>query len=762
MRLMRTKILSGLLLSLAVAGPAWAFEPFTVRDIRVEGIQRTEAGTVFSYLPVKVGEQFTNEKSTEAVRALFATGFFQDVRIDVKDNVIVVSVHERPAIASIDFIGMSEFDKDTLKKALAEVGLGESKIFDRSILEKAEQELKRQYLSRGFYDAQFTTTVTPLERNRVGINFAVTENDVTKIRQIHIVGNKAFPESDLLDLFELRTPGFWTWYTKNDQYSRQKLSADLENLRAFYLNRGYLDFSIDSNQVSISPDRKEIYITIGLNEGEKYTVSGVKITGDLILPEEEFKKLVKVFPGETFSREKMTETTKAMTDRLGNEGYAFANVNAVPDVDKEKREVAFTIFVDPGKRTYVRRVNIGGNARTRDEVIRREIRQMEGAWYDAELLNRSKKRVDRLGFFDDVSIETKPVPEASDQVDVNMNVKERATGSFTLGAGFSSAEKLVISGSISQQNIFGTGNALTLGVNTSRSQRTISLSFTDPYFTKDGVSLGYDLYHKTVDTSSLNAVQPYKTVSDGAGIRLGYPIAEDDTLSFGLVVDKTKVTLVDDSPPQYHQFVDVFGTSVTSLIANAGWARDKRDSFIYPREGTYQRATLEMATPPLDLRYAKAGYQFQYWIPFRARDAWMLNIDLGYGHGYDGKVMPFFKNYYAGGIGSVRGYGQSSLGPKYETDTIGGNRKLVLNSEYYFPMPGTGLDKSFRLSWFVDAGQVWGQDEKFAFGDLRYSTGLGFAWSSPLGPLKFSMGFPLNKKKGDETERFQFQIGTVF
>ena len=759
---MKNKFLPGLLAGAVVALPVWAFEPFVVKDIRVEGIQRTEAGTVFNYLPVKVGETFTDEKSTQALRALFATGFFKDVRIDVDKGVIVVVVEERPAIASIDFIGMSEFDKETLKKALDDLGLGESKIFERAILEKAEQELKRQYLSKGYYDAQFVTTVTPLERNRVGINFAVAENSIAKIRQIHIVGNKIFSEPELLDLFQLRTPGVWTWYTKNDQYSRQKLSADLENLRTFYLNRGYLDFSIETNQVSISADKKDIFITIGVNEGAQYKLSSVKLTGDLTVPENELRALVKVAPGEIFSREKITETTKLITDRLGNDGYAFANVNAVPEVDKDKKEVAFTIFVDPGKRAYVRRVNIGGNTKTRDEVIRREVRQMEGAWYDAALLNRSKKRVDRLGFFDDVSIETKPVPETHDQVDINMGVKERSTGSFSLGAGFSSAEKVALSASVSQQNIFGSGNALGLNVNTSKSKRTYSLSFTDPYFTKDGVSLGWDVYHRTLDTESLDSVQPYKTVSDGLGVRLGYPISEDDSVKFGAILDKTKVTVFKDSPPQYFQFVDVFGESVTSFSLNAAWARDKRDSFTYPREGTYQQISAEAAVPPLDLRYGKLGYQFQYWLPVFKRDAVMFNVDLGYAHGYGGKEMPFYKNFYAGGIGSVRGYAQSSLGPKYKGDSVGGNRKLVMNTEYYFPMPGTGLDKSFRISLFFDAGQVWGQSDKFDLGDLRYSTGAGFSWNSPFGPLKFSVGFPLNKKDEDEAERFQFQVGTVF
>lgn len=775
---MNRKLLPGLIMALFAAAPAFAFDPFVVKDIRVEGIQRTEAGTVFNYLPVKVGDTFDEGQAAEAIRALFATGFFRDVKIEAENDVIVVIVDERPAIAQIDFVGIKEFDKDALKKSLREVGLAESRIFDRALLDKAEQELKRQYLSRGKYAATITTTVTPLERNRVGINFTVDEGDVAKIRQISIVGAKAVEEDDLLDVFQLTTPGWLTWYTKNDQYSRQKLSADLENLRSYYLDRGYLDFNIDSTQVSITPDKKDIYITVNVTEGERYTVTGVRFTGDLILPESEYLALTTVKPGEIFSRERLTETTKAITDRLGNEGYAFANVNAAPEVDKEKREVAFTVFVDPGRRVYVRRINVGGNTKTRDEVVRRELRQMEGAWYDAAAINKSRTRVDRLGFFDEVNVETPPVPGTTDQVDVNMTVKERATGNLMLGAGFSSSEKVVLSASISQQNLFGSGNALTLGLNTSKSSRTYALSFTDPYYTVDGVSLGWDVYHRTYDPSESYSVAPYKTVSTGAGLRLGYPIAEDDSINFGLTLDRTRITTYEESPSLYKRFCidydgcDINGVgevSVNSLTASAGWARDSRDSFLYPRKGVYQRANLEVAIPPGKLRYTKLNYQYQHWFPFGRDYALMLNGDVGWANGYGGKEVPFYKNFYAGGIGSVRGFEQSTLGPKDNDptsssygDALGGSRKIVGNAEFYFPMPGSGSDRSFRVSAFLDAGYVWGSSDKVKFGDLRYSTGLAFAWNSPIGPLKFSLGMPLKKESGDEIQRFQFQLGSIF
>ena len=762
---MNRKILSGLLIALFTASPAFAFEPFVIRDIRVEGIQRTEAGTVFNYLPAKVGESFDNARAEEAIRSLYATGFFRDVRIEVEEGVLIVLLDERPAIAQIDFVGVKEFDKEQLKQGLREVGLAESRIFDRSLLERAEQELKRQYLSKGKYAATITTTVTPLERNRVGINFKVDEGDVAKIREIKIVGAKVFEEEDLTDLFQLTTPGWLTWYTKNDRYSRQKLSADMETLRSFYLNQGYLDFNIDSTQVSITPDKKDIYITLSVTEGEQYKVSGVRFTGDLILPEADYLAATQIKPGEVFSREKLTNTTQKITDMLGNQGYAFANVNAAPEVDKEKHEVAFTIFVDPGRRVYVNRINVGGNTKTRDEVVRREMRQMEGAWYDASAISRSRDRVDRLGYFDEVTVETPAVPGTTDQVDVNMNVKERATGNLMLGAGFSSAEKVMVSASVAQQNLFGSGKSMTIGLNTSKVNRTYSLSFTDPYYTVDGVSLGWDVYYRTYDPSESFSIARYKTVSAGAGLRLGYPIAEDDQINFGLMADRTRITTYDDSPSQYKDFcIDYDCGGVNSLILSAGWSRDSRDSFLYPRKGTFQRIYSEVATPVGDIEYIKVNYQYQYWLPIGRDYALMLNADLGWAKGFGNDPFPFYKNFYAGGINSVRGYDQSSLGTERNTDgdSLGGTRRIVGNLEYFFPMPGSGTDRSLRVSSFLDAGQVWGEDQDLKLSDLRYSTGLAFSWNSPVGPLKFSVGFPLNKKDDDKEQKFQFQLGTTF
>src|ERR1700730_6396133 len=491
------------LLAFCLSTAVLAFDPFVVKDIRVEGVQRTDAGTVFSYLPIKVGDRIDDEKASAAVKALYATGFFRDVRLEAEGGVLVVIVQERPTISQIDIVGTKEFEKDTLKKALKDIGIAESRIFDRSALERAEQEFKRQYINRGYYAMKVTTTATPQERNRVAVNFTIEEGDVAKIANITIVGAQAFPEKTLISEMQLSTPGWLTWYTKNDQYSKQKLAGDLETLRSYYTNRGYLEFAVDSTQVSITPDKEEIYITINITEGPRYTVSDVRIAGELLLPEAELLRLIQIKPGDVYSREKLTQSGKAISDRLGSDGYAFANVNAVPEVDKTKRQAAFTFFIDPGRRVYIRKINISGNSRTRDDVIRREVRQLEGAWYDSTRIERSKARITRLNFFDDVNIETPAVPGSPDQVDIDITVTEKATGNLLAGVGYSTSEGVVLSGSVSQNNVFGTGNSVTASVNTSRVNRTIALSYVEPYWTPDGVSRTLEVYDKNIDPSSL-------------------------------------------------------------------------------------------------------------------------------------------------------------------------------------------------------------------------------------------------------------------
>lgn len=747
-----------LLLALWIA-PAMAIEPFVIKDIRVEGIQRTEAGTVFSYLPVKVGDTMTDEKAAQAIRALFATGFFRDVSLEVDNGVLVVVVQERPSVAQIDFVGVKEFDKEALVKGMRQIGLAEGRVFDRGTLDRAEQELKRQYLSRGRYSVDISTTVTPLERNRVSIHFSVDEGDVSKIRQISIIGANAFRERDLIGLFTLRTPGLMTWFSKHDQYSRQKLSADLETLRSHYLDRGYLEFNIDSTQVSITPDKKDIYITIGITEGQRYTVSEIKVAGEMLVPEAEVRKLITVKPGDVFSRVKLTESTKNITDRLGNDGYAFANVNAAPELNKEKQQAAFTFFIDPGRRVYVRRINIAGNARTRDEVIRRELRQLEGGWYSVDKIELSRTRVDKLGYFSEVNIETPAVAGSTDQVDLNLAVVEKPTGSATFGAGFSSGDGIILSGSISQNNIFGSGKHVSAQINTGRVNTVYALSYTNPYFTVDGLSQGFDVYLREVDAENAGLGR-YITNSVGGNVRFGVPISEIDTIHYSLGVERTKITTFSDSPLIYQDFVNTFGRENTTLLGTVSWVRDGRDSHIYPTKGTMHRAFGEAGLPGGTLRYYKTSYQAQRYFPLTRHYTLMLNGEAGYGDGYSSAPLPFFKNFYTGGVSSVRGYRTNTIGPKdANTDPRGGNKKLLANAEFLFPFPGLENDRSVRMSAFLDAGWV---GDKFETTDARYSTGLGVQWVSPFGPIKASLAMPLNDKPGDRRQIFQFTFGGAF
>jgi outer membrane protein insertion porin family len=754
--------IAAVLAAFALVGAAGAqsFQPFTVKDIRVEGLQRTEPGTIFSYLPVKVGETMNEEKAQAALRALYATGFFSDVRLEVEGDVLVVFVQERPAIAQIDFSGMKEFEPDAVRKVLRENGLADGRIFDRSVLESAEQELKRQYLSRGLYAAEIQTTVTPLERNRVGINIAVTEGEVAKIRGINIVGAEAFKESELLDLFVLRTPGWLTWYTKHDRYAREKLAADLETLRSHYQNRGYLDFAIESTQVSITPDRRDIYITVNLTEGERYTVSEVQLSGQTLVPREELAALVQLKPGDVFSREKLAASTKAISERLGNDGYAFANANAIPNVDKEKRSVAFNIVIDPGRRVYVRRIDVSGNSKTRDEVVRREMRQLEGAFYDASKIQLSRRRIDRTGFFSEATVETQPVEGSPDQVDVLYTVKERPTGALLLGVGFSSVERFAISASIRQANAFGTGKFISANVNSGKVNQVYALSYNNPYFTVDGVSQGFDVYKRRTDASSLS-VGPYSTDAIGGGMKFGYPVSEISSVDVGFNLESVRLTTFTNSPQQYLDFVRDFGNDYRYGALTSGWQRDTRNSVITTTSGSLARVGLELASG--DLRYYRLGYQNQWFYPLTRTYTLMLRGDLGYAAGIGGRPVPFFKAYFAGGPDSVRGYRAFSLGPRdLSGNALGGNTKVIGSAEFLFPMPGATAEQSLRLAAFLDAGQVYGAGAKIDLGELRYSTGLALQWLSPFGPLRLSIAQPINRKDGDHAQPLQFTFGTAF
>ena len=760
--MLKNRIIIALLAAFA-AQTVSAAEPFVVRDIRVEGIQRTEAGTVFSYLPVKVGDTLDADKVTAAIKALYATGFFKDVRLEEQDGVLIVTVEERPSISNITFTGAKEFSEEDLKKGLKLVGLTEGRVLDRSLLEKAEQELLRQYFNRGMYAVQIKSTITPLDRNRVSVQFDVIEGGIAKIRQINIVGNKAFKEKELLGEFSSTTPDWLSWYTKDDQYSKAKLAGDIEKLRSFYLNRGYIEFNVDSTQVSITPDKENIYITVNITEGPRYTVSEVKLAGQTLVDEAELKNLIALKPGDVFARDKLTESTKKIADLLGNEGYAFANVNAVPELDKDKNQVAFTLFVDPGRRVYVDRINITGNTKTRDEVVRREIRQMEGGWYDAGKINRSRERLNVLGFFNEVNVETPPVPGTTDQVDVNFSVSEKSTGSILLGAGFSSSEGLVLSGSVSQNNVFGTGNRVSLQVNTSKVNTVYSLSYTNPYFTLDGVSLGTDIYLRQLNGDELNGVAGYQTRTKGVGAHLGFPINEKDTINLGLTYEQTDLTLTQSSSLQYLLFALLYGNSYDTLRLDTSWSRNTVDSVLFPTRGVEQRLAGEIGLPLAELQYYKLSYEYQQFFPLHKDFTLKLKGEIGYGDGLGGKPLPFFKNFYAGGVSSVRGFKTATLGPRdLRGDAVGGDKRLVGNAELFFPLPGMKNDQSLRFSAFIDGGTVYGQSQNYNFNDLSFSAGLALMWVSPLGPLKFSVAQPLVKQQGADTEMFQFTMGNIF
>jgi outer membrane protein insertion porin family len=754
----------------AYATSAFALEPFVVKDIRVEGIQRTEAGTVFNYLPVKVGETMDDEKATQAIKSLYGTGFFKDVRIEADQGVLVILVQERAAISQINFNGNKSFPSDKMKEGLKQIGLAEGLIFDKSMLDRAEQEIKRQYLSQGKYGATVKASTSPLERNRVAIRFDIEEGAISKIRNINVVGNQAFTTDQLREQFKLTTPDWMTWWSKNDQYSKQKLTADLEALRSFYMNQGYLEFNIDSTQVSITPDKRDIYITVNITEGEKYTVTDVKVAGETIITEDEVRKLITLNSGETFSRQKITESSKAIGDRLGNDGYAFSNVNAIPDVNKEKHTVAFTFMVDPGRRVYVRRINLTGNTRTRDEVLRREMRQLESAWYGADKITRSKQRLERLQYFSDVNVETPAVPGTTDQVDLNVNVTEKSTGSIMFGAGLSSAEGVVLGVTVNQNNFLGTGNRVAAQVNTGRINTIYSLSYTDPYFTPDGISRSFNVYRRDVDTSYLRT-GTYKTSSYGAGVSFGMPLNERDSVSAGLTFDYTQVDLEATSPTRYKLYCGSqtsLGCENNTLMLNLGWVHDTRDNVLFPNNGVLQRISSEVGLPGLDLQYYKLEYKHSWYKEINKSLTFMLNGEMGYGDTYGSKDYPFFKNFYIGGVNSVRGYQTSAIGPR-EVDAVSGNdfavggtKRLLGNAEIYFPIPGMKDSKQLRLSTFLDAGSVYASSDPISLADLRYSTGLGISWYSPFGPIKLVLAKALNAKDTDRTQILQFQLGSQF
>lgn len=758
------------LVTLMLAGLAcqsvFAFETFIIKDIRIDGLQRISAGTVFTYLPIKVNEPFDNKISSRSIKALFKTGFFKDVELKREGDVLVVQVVERPSIAKIDISGNKDVDSEQLLDGLKNIGLAEGRVFNRSLLDKVEQELRRQYFSNGKYGVKIKTSVSPLERNRVAVFLKISEGKIAKIREINIIGNKVFKAKELTKLFTLSTPTTFSTYTGNDQYSKQKLAADLEVLRSYYLNQGYLNFKLKSTQVSISADKKLIYITINIEEGQQYKIKELKLAGQLIVPNELVKQFT-IYPGDIFSQKRVARTVSKLSDRLGDEGYAFANVNTVPDIDSKTQEVSLTFFIDPGKRVYVRRVNMSGNIKTSDNVLRREMRQMEGGWFSTKKVNRSKIRLDRLGFFEEVNLETPVVPGTTDQVDVNYKVSERPSGNFLASVGYSQSGGIILSGSINQDNFLGSGKRVGISANNSDVNTGFSLSYHNPYYSVDGVSRGFSLSSQKTNAAAANLAN-YLTDVDQLSTTYGVPINENDRINFSLSYANTNLTVIDQAFDPATTFTDQFGTSFYSLTFGVGWSHDTRNRAIFPTRGILHNLSAEVALPGLDLEFYKLSYKQRRYIPLSKKLTLLMRGEIAYGNGYGkNESLPFFENFYAGGVRSVRGYRDNSLGPKFRRPnnvgdigrSIGGNLKTVGAFELLFPPPFAEGSKGVRMSVFFDAGYVFDGVESFDIGTLRGSTGLSLSWFSPVGPLIFSYAIPVNDRNEDEIRNFQFSLG---
>ncbi|AGA89566.1 outer membrane protein assembly complex, YaeT protein [Thioflavicoccus mobilis 8321] len=761
----------GLIAALLFSQTVWSAD-FTISDIRVEGLQRISPGTVFNYMPVSIGDTVSDSVTANVIRALYGTGFFDDVRVERDGTILVIWVEERPAIAEIDISGNKDIKTDDLKKGLQDIGLAEGRVFNRSLLDRIELELKRQYFARGKYGVEIQSTVSPLERNRVAVRIEIAEGVTSRIKQINLIGNESFSEKQLLRQFKLGKSRWHSFYSKNDQYSKQKLAGDLESLRSFYLDRGFIKFEIDSTQVSISPDKKDIYVTIVIDEGGRYQISDIRLAGESAVPTEELFPLIHMRRGDTFSRSQTAESAERISKRLANEGYAFANVNTIPEINDEDLTVAVTFFVDPGRRVYVRRINMKGNTETRDEVLRREMRQLEGAWFSADLVRESQERLQRLGYFDDVSIETPAVPGSADQVDVDVTVKEKPSGNLMAGIGYSQSQGILFNTSISQNNFLGTGKRVSFAFNTSDSNQYYQLAYTNPYFTVDGISRGFELSYRKIDYDDLTGAD-YTTDVGKAGMSFGLPITDTSKAGLGFRYQYTNFHPGDNSALA-QDFVDSNGDVFNDFILTASYTRDSRDQAIFPTKGASQALVAEVSVPGSDLQYYRLSYRDRRYVPLTSRFVLSVRGDVGYGDGYgstDG--LPFFENYYAGGPRSVRGWEESSLGPRETSgdfDATGGNLKLAGSIELFAPPPiGGQFEKTLRLGAFFDFGNVWATQDSdlvsptgFSLSDIRYSTGLSVSWMSPVGALSASLGFPLNAEDEDDTQVFQFNFGQSF
>lgn len=734
-----------------------------VKDIEVRGLERISAGTVFTYLPIDVGDEFDLERAPELLRGLYKSGFFSDIDLGVEGDVLVIKVKERPAIASINFEGNKAIETEQLNEALKGSDISKGRVFDRSVLERLEHELRQQYFARGKYNVKIDTEVEEKENNRVAIDIKISEGVVAKIKKVNVVGNKAFDEDDLMDDFASGKPAWWAFLSSRDEYAKPKLSADLETLSAYYLDKGYLNFNVDSTQVSITPDKKDIYITINIDEGDQYTIEAINLRGDLIFPEKELLALITTTPGEIFSRAKLTDSITALKDKLGEKGYAFADINVIPDIKKDEKKVTLNFVIKPGNRAYVRRIVFHGNTKTRDEVFRREMRQLEGGWYSTPKVKRSKIRIQRLAFVESVDIKTKPVPGMADQVDLDIELTERLAGSFTATAGFSQDQGFLFSLSVNEDNFFGTGKRVGLNFNNSRVNTVYSISYTNPYYTVDGVSRGFSAFFRQTDAGEDNT-SDYTADRYGVSMNYGIPLTEFDRLRLNLGFENTAIETNENTPDEILDFIDQNGDEYDEFLINASYTHDTRNRTVFAESGNLQNLSLEAAIPGSDLEYWKVNYRNTLLLPLTKKLTLSMRGDVAWGDQYgDTSTLPFFEKYFAGGIRTVRGYENNSLGPlSSKGDAFGGNFRVLANAELLFPPPFATENKSIRFGAFVDAGNVFADVDDFEASGLRLSAGLSMIWLSPVGPLTFSIAEALNDEEGDELQQFQFNIGASF
>lgn len=746
----------------------FAEESFVIRDIQLRGLERITPGTLFNALPIQVGDTFVEERGAEIIRALFQTEFFDDVQVDREGDLLVITVVERPTITELNIEGNKDIPTEELLKGLKEIGLAAGQVYVPSSLDMLQRDLERQYYSHGKYGVQIKADVQKQSRNRVSIDIAIEEGQVARIKEINIIGNEQFDKETLASKFSLSTPNLLTVFSGNDKYSRQKLAADLETLKSFYFDRGYLDFQIESTQVSITPDKKGMYITINVKEGQQYTVDKVQISGTLIVPADELVRLVHIRPGDRFSRSVVNSSSEAISERLGKEGYAFANVNPVPEIDTATALVDLVFFVDPGKRAYVRRINFSGNSKTSDAVLRREMRQLEGAWFSASDVERSKVRLEKLGFFEEVNVETPAVVGSADQVDVDFAVVEKPSGTISAGFGFSQSSGLILNGAVTQENFMGTGNRVSATASDSDFSRFYSVSHTNPYYTVDGISRTFQFFARSTNSDEVD-IADYDTDSLGGSMGFVIPINELDSIS--LTGGYESIGIDDNffTPKEIVDFLAANGDSFDIFRVSGGWSRDSRNRAIFPDRGGLKQLTGELALPGSDTEYYKLTLRQQQYFPLRPYWTLMLDGSLSYGDGYaDTDELPFFENYFAGGVNSIRGFKTNTLGPRIldaigEDAPFGGDTLIIGKAELYFPIPFLKeQSKAFRMSSFFDAGNVFGQGENVDIGDLRYSTGVAAVWMSPFGALSVSLAVPFNDQQGDETEVFQFNVGSAF